>query len=339
MIKVFFILVVHIVMVRGSQHNKIKPQVRSPLRIRNYRHHIAKEQREIYQKYGYRHVKKKSRSSNMMIANLPVGDTNKNYEQVKKYLNEHNISPKLHKRKKWMPPLPPIKERSGLWAPTAPGDKTHYHSSAHKKSHDVLDYHISKQLRAHCTNGPTITYRTYRRDITENFRYLVGAVIYTLSMNSSLVLRPPILDYTRIKKAFDKTNDTLEFGCFPPMVKKKGSAHRLFLLAATMQGCMEPIVACSNPAFMPSLYTSIKSHHLNTRNTVIDWNVWEHKSNVVGIYGEIMEMSVNDYLDIPSIRYNGPRWVLVRSITKRLWRLSPHMKRLAKREKKILSPK
>ena len=165
------------------------------------------------------------------------------------------------------------------------------------------------------------------QDLAENFRY-GRRIIYTLSSNSSLVLRPPILDFPDATKRRSNSSSILEFGCFPPQVKHKGGAHRLFLLTNTMQGCLEPLLACPNPALIPSLYTSIKSHHFNTRNTVIDWNVWEDKSNVVGIYGEIMDMSVNDFLDIPSIGYKGSRWVLVRSITRKVWRLSPHMKRL-----------
>lgn len=346
-IQIFITYIFLLAIIVESKQTKIKPQIRTPLRIRNYHHKIIKEANEIYQKYGYSHVKKHNNNHNNNNKILPEhdgdGNSNNNYDKVKKYLSEHHISPHINKHDVWKPPLPPVKERSGVWASIAPEDKTHYHimqehhhiSHRRKKMHDRLDHQIARQLKAHCKTGPTITYRTYHRDISENFRYLIGAIIYTLNMNSSLVLRPPILDYPGVQMK-NKTNEILEFGCFPPQVKHKGGAHRLFLLAATMQGCMEPILACSNPAWIPSLYTSIKSHHFNTRNTVIDWNVWEEKSSPFGIYSEIMEMSVNDYLDIPSIHYKGSRWVLVRNIAKRIWRLSPHMKGLARQEKESL---
>ena len=41
--------------------------------------------------------------------------SNNNYDKVKKYLSEHHISPHINKHDVWKPPLPPVKERSGVW--------------------------------------------------------------------------------------------------------------------------------------------------------------------------------------------------------------------------------
>ena len=314
--------------VSAAEIEKVKPQVRRSQRVRNQLHQNKRVQNQIYAKYGYHRRGQKKWSPPLPPPKERNALWGKPGKRSQHPINDLKTLKAPVKRKTWIPPLPPKKERSGIWAAERHTGKAPRPVGRRRKAlHSDLERRIGKQLRLHCKRGPTITYRTYRRDLAENFRYLVGAIIYTLSSNSSLVLRPPILDFPDTKRQANSSS-ILEFGCFPPQVKQKGGAHRLFLLTNTMQGCLEPLLACPNPALIPSLYTSIKSHHFNTRNTVIDWNVWEDKSNVVGIYGEIMDMSVNDFLDIPSIRYKGARWVLVRSITRKVWRLSPHMKRL-----------
>ena len=110
-IQIFITYIFLLAIIVQSKQTKIKPQIRTPLRIRNYHHKIIKEANEIYQKYGYSHVKKHNNNNNnnkILPEHDGDGNSNNNYDKVKKYLSEHHISPHINKHDVWKPPLPPV---------------------------------------------------------------------------------------------------------------------------------------------------------------------------------------------------------------------------------------
>ena len=311
--------------------NRIRPQVRRPQRLRRIIHENHRTLTKIRDTYGYTHRKPGFFSPSRGKGGRPV-----------------KLPKATRHRAQWRPPLPPTTDRTTkIWEEDNKRSETRHGKDQRDKegrakllhSHS-LEHRVFEALHARCTQGPTLTFRTYRRDIAENFRYLVGAVLYSLGTNSSLVLRPPNpLDVHRTGKKSGKDSDLGErevlFGCFSLSKEdispqhKPHFAHRAFLLTKTMQGCFEPVLGtCPHPALVPSVLSSLENHHFNTKNTVIDWNVWEDKNDMLGVYGNIMELSVNEHLSLPSIQYSGPRWDITRTVAHHIWRLSPHMKRL-----------
>ena len=292
-------------------NGRVRPRLRRPQRLRRA-FHAARA-------YGYAHKKigEFSPPPTTAISKKPV------------------VLPStkgMATRPKWTPPLPPKRDRrgtSGIWEPIP--------ASALSAS-GTLELRVDHEIRAHCDKGPTLEFRTYRRDLAENFRYLVQAILYAIGTNSSLVLRPPEwsggknVAKTPMFGCFSKKKDVAELQDVHNSQHPHASPHRSFLLTNTMQGCLEPIQACGHPALVPSALSYMRAHHLNTKNTVIDWNVWEDKNEIMGVYGDIMEMGVNEHLTIPSVSYYGPRWEILRTIGQHLWHLSPHMKHLMHRE-------
>ena len=64
--------------------------------------------------------------------------------------------------------------------------------------------------------------------------------------------------------------------------------------------------------------------------------MWEDKNDMLGVYGNIMELSVNEQLSLPSIKYSGSRWDITRVVAHHIWRLSPQMKRIVYHQLKVM---